>query len=434
MVVIVPQGPWTYELNWDLHTENTGEICMPFHLCVQQRDTSPEAKDFPQFMQLPAELQLAVFRFCNEATLFSLMSVSSYTRKEAGKLFWSSSEFWYLIPAPWLIGGGFPGHTFYAVDFLACVTHVEIEFDGMFLGPDAWEEVPVYPWRTRPPVCITDEEIRTLWAAFQHRFPHATDVVLSQRSSDAMDFPAPTYLSIIAERCPAHIRTSMSCFRHETGYPERGTRVLWQQDHSRNSQPATAWKPVDLDWRRLNVFPPPRNFTGPVGVLTRERYHGFIRMHKKSARRVLLQQAVEAHYLHEVQGPCVCPDPGCDLEFEQPGQWTIHAMETGHDFRLEPPSQHFKTLFEENSAKMIRIGQECADAVSKLRTEGGEKGSEQRRVAEQAFLAQLHADPSYAQDEPPEECELFCRYRREMDDPEDWFATEVADEKARLLL
>jgi hypothetical protein len=150
MVTFIPQGPWTYELNWDLCTEYTGEVCIPFHLSVQQQDTSTKAKNFPQFMQLPTELQLSVLRFCDSAVLFQLMRVSSYMRKEAQKLFWSYPDVWYRIQGNWILAGGFPGHTDHDLDFLARVTHVEVKFEGAPLAHNAWDDGE-QQWARRPP-------------------------------------------------------------------------------------------------------------------------------------------------------------------------------------------------------------------------------------------------------------------------------------------
>ncbi|KAF2028510.1 hypothetical protein EK21DRAFT_69651, partial [Setomelanomma holmii] len=83
---------------------------------------------FPQFVQLPTELQLQVLPFCHSATLFQLMHVSSAIRYEARKLFWSDPRSRYLVHGEWLQAGGYSGHTLNALDVLACIEHIEVDF------------------------------------------------------------------------------------------------------------------------------------------------------------------------------------------------------------------------------------------------------------------------------------------------------------------
>jgi hypothetical protein len=69
------------------------------------------------------------------------MRVSSGARREAEKLFWSCSDAWYYIDGLWLLAGGFSGHTYNALDFLARAKKIKVEFGG--LGPlthNVWED------------------------------------------------------------------------------------------------------------------------------------------------------------------------------------------------------------------------------------------------------------------------------------------------------
>jgi hypothetical protein len=428
MATFLPQGPWTDELNWNLYAEHTRETCVPFHLHVKRGCASTEVRDFPKFIELPAEIQLSIFRVCDSKVLFQLMRVSSYTRKEAKKLFWSCSETWYKIHADWLLAGGFPGHTDDSLEFLARVTHLEVHFEGEPLAHNAWED-GVQQWARRPPVHIRDQQIRKFWEILQRRLPCATNVVLSEGGDgNSAEDPVPLSSTPIAEQCPPHIRTLISCVRHVKGYPQRATRVLWRQDHPYSSQSPPAWKIIDSTWTRQSVMPPPRSFTGPVGTFSRAMYHMGLLFYKKFARRILLIQAVEAQHLLDDQRPCACPAPGCNLQFELPGQWAMHAVDAGHDYKLQPPDQRFKILFNEYDAKLAREEQDSRDALNKMRIEWGEEGSEQRKAAEQAFLTQLHEDQSYEHEKPPEESQIWRCYQRRMNEPVGPGADHVSDD------
>jgi hypothetical protein len=410
---VVPQGPWTTELNWNLHATHDGETCVPFRLHLQQRGVHPPAGKFPQFLQLPAELQIAVFRCCDSAVLFQLMRVSSKTRREAEKLFWSYPDSWFQIDGTWLLAGGFSGHTYNAIDFLARIEQIEVQFGG--LGPlshNAWED-GVRQYAKRPPDHIRDQQINKFWQTLQWRFPKATNVVLSGLSGDDAGVSPPAAYTITAEKCPSRIRTSVSCLQPVAGYPARATRTLWHQTLPDCSQPAI-WSAASLNWTRQTVLPPPRTFSGPVGAFCRIEYYNSLFFYRHFAKRLLLIQATEAYHLHPTQRPCICPVAGCSLQFELPGQWATHMIDAAHDGEIGPPSELFGSLFKDHFARQARIEQQYADDMADLRTAWGKEGSQQRTDAEQAFLTQLWHDPLWTHEKPPEESAIWLRYKRAM--------------------
>ncbi|KAI8930526.1 hypothetical protein NX059_012128 [Plenodomus lindquistii] len=410
---IVPQGPWTTELDWNLHATHDGETCTPFHLYVRPRAVHQLARDFPQFSRLPAELQIAIFRHCDSAVLFQLMRVSSKTRREAEKLFWSRHDAWVKIDGTWLLAGGFSGHTYDAIDFLARVRQVEVDFDGSGpLSHNAWVD-GVQQYAKRPPDHIRDQQIHRFWQVLQWRFPCADNVILSGISGEDAGLAPPTAFMTMVEQCPRPIRASVSCLQRIPGYPARATRTLWRQTPPGNSQLA-AWKAVTLDWRRQTVLPPPKRFSGPVGAFSRIEYYHSLFFYRHFAKRLLLIQATEAYYSHPDRRPCICPVAGCGLLFELPGQWATHMIDAAHDGEISPPGEPFKSLFEDHFARQARIEQQYADEMADLQTKWGEEGSQQRTDAEQAFLTQLQHDPLWTHEKPPAESAIWLRYQQAM--------------------
>ncbi|KAF2828286.1 hypothetical protein CC86DRAFT_454905 [Ophiobolus disseminans] len=341
---VVPQGPWTGKLNWDLYAAYNGETYVPFHVYVQLDSTHrPPARVFLQFTQLPAELQLQIFSHCDSAVLFQLMHVSSATRREAAKLFWSYPDLWWKIDGDWLLAGGFPGHISYALEFLASVKQMEVEFADLgSFAHNAWEDGE-RQYARPPPSHVRDQQIHNFWQILQRRFPSAANVILTYPSSNKLP----------------------------------------------------AWEVVTLDWTRNSVLPPRKKFRGPVGAFCRIEHDIYRSSCLQSAVRVLRIYAIEAYYLQDGQRPCICPSPGCGLQFALPGEWAIHAIDAMHDEDKDLPSKQLESLFQDHSARLARIEQQCEDAMESLRSDWGEEGGTRRTAIEHAFLSQLQHDPLY---------------------------------------
>jgi len=125
-----PKGPWATLLDWDLHATDDGETHTPFrhHVRPGRKKRHTSKGGFPQFLHLALELQQHIISFCDGATLWQLMCVSS-TRDEAKKLFWSDSTARYHIWGWWLLAGGFPGHTYDDLEALGRMQYIEVDFD-----------------------------------------------------------------------------------------------------------------------------------------------------------------------------------------------------------------------------------------------------------------------------------------------------------------
>jgi hypothetical protein len=88
---IFNNNSWARSLNWDLEATHYSEPRVPFAIYVRPSDTDSQEPSgaFTGFQILPAELQIHILSLCDAHTLFQLMHVSSATRAEAKKLFWS---------------------------------------------------------------------------------------------------------------------------------------------------------------------------------------------------------------------------------------------------------------------------------------------------------------------------------------------------------
>jgi hypothetical protein len=409
---VVPQGPWTEPLNWNLHTTHEGEICVPFSLYVQPEPTNQPTSSFTQFVQLPVELQLYILRFCDSAVLFQLMHVSSVMRREAKKLLWSDPGTRYFIHGEWLLAGGFSGHTPNAIDAFTSMQRIEVDFGAA--GPlefHAWRD-GIHRYNKHSPEDVWDHHIHDFWQTLQRQFPSVTDVVLSQTYAGLGGAPVPNELCILAGKCPVGIWTSVSCLQEEVDHYKRLHRILWQQVHTSDSL-STAWEVANTSWTRTSVLPPPKTFSGPVGAFCRIGYHASLQSYRHWACRYLFIYALEAHYQREKQTPYTCLASDCDVQFEAPGQWAAHAIDTRHDETITLPDKQLGALFHSHVKRVVEMKQQYPEGIARMQKEWGE-GSEQRSKAESVFLSQLRCDPLHMQDKPPEESDRWRSYKRSM--------------------
>lgn len=214
MCPLVSQLPFTDPLNWNLYATHWGETHIPFHDYVRPKQTCQLEVPFAQFTQLPRELQLRILRFCNSATLFQLMHVSSATRDEARKLFWANPGSRYVIRGRWLLAGGFSGDTLDDVGALAFIKHVEVDFDAEGLPLyNIWDD-DTPQWARRLTADVAERLADAFWQTFTGHLPCATNVILKKfqitGDTDAGEV-APAGLIVLAERCPVGIHASASC-------------------------------------------------------------------------------------------------------------------------------------------------------------------------------------------------------------------------------
>jgi hypothetical protein len=284
---------------------------------------------FTQFLQLFLELQQHILSFCESATLFQLMRVSSTTREEAKKLFWSEPTTRYYIHGFWLLTGGYTGHTTDDVEALALMQRIEIDFECLpSILFTAWEDGDLQ-WldkdREGLPSDYSEQQVAKFWATLRRRFPAVTHVILSDQRLRDPGAPPPDELTQLAQGAPDTISTAVSSLQREDRHPQLSRR-LWQQIYGEGSSSTS--KLVDLSWTPRRVLPPLKELAGPVGTHRLQLHHQGKYIYKDSARRILLIQATEAYYLHThvVHASAPFRDAGCNSSCQGNGLLIISHL------------------------------------------------------------------------------------------------------------
>ncbi|KAF2794226.1 hypothetical protein K505DRAFT_374775 [Melanomma pulvis-pyrius CBS 109.77] len=407
LLATLSKPPWTKPLNWSLQMTLQGEERIPYHLYVQsyavQPRSSSQPSSFPEFNQLPAELQLRILTFCSAPTLYRIMRTSSMLRIEAAKLFWADQNTYYLIEAYWLFGGGHSGYTCYDLSFMAYVQNVEIEYDVIAedkIGP------------VRDDVLEIDyEKARDFWKTFKTRFPRAKTVVVNQnwesvsiRQQDD-DEPVACCLKVLIEVCPVEIDVfafvlvevgSGGCKRTALPVANNWHRVLYQLTKG------GGWKKVTTSgFERKTILIPPKRFHGPVGEFEAQKHEGS-RIHlQQIGLGALAIEALDRYYFDkEDPEPFHCPVSGCDVYFEKAGQWTQHAAEahsihslTKSGFDILPTAlQH---IFEERKNSLERESEAVGRKFRKIYNDWNEEGGKKRKELERGWIYQLENDEAW---------------------------------------
>lgn len=377
-ICIFNNGSWVKPLNWNLEASRYGEPRAPFASYVQPdaTDCSAPSGNFPGFAILPAELQLHIVSFCDARTLFQLMHVSSATRAEAKKLFWSLPDTWYHTNGSWLRGGGIRSHVFHTTEIQAYVQQVEVESFNIRSFYD-------------------EQKIHTFWQMLQHQFPSATRVVISEQwPRGPRNIPEPEFQHIM-RLCPPQITVYASMVRKAPGFHKKIERSLWRRARVCNTAEGN-WELVTPLWTRQSILLPPRKFSGPVGAFANAQYQSQRYRRRNYATRMLLIEAVESHHFDGRCSPFDCFELGCTAQFQYRGEWTLHAVKTGHDKYLLHPDKAMQTLRDEKRKIVDQLLQDSNKIWNEINEYWGEKESQKRQNAEQAFLHQLDNDPLYS--------------------------------------
>jgi hypothetical protein len=411
---VPPGGHWSGSLDGNIEASGYGELRIPFALSCQANPVCQSAPPSLPFLTFCRELQLHILSFCDSATLFQLMQVCSATRYDAQKLFWSDPDIWYLVKGTWFLSGGFAGYTYNAIDALAYMQQIEVDFGVQEPFPQVdGEESGVSMGCGKYSAQDRQQQIQDFWQVFQGRFPRAKHVILSASFALRTSACLPSGPRRIAEQRPTGIASYVSLLQAEAGHTRQLVRSLWRHTGGRSGKP-TIWEIVSPNWTRRSVLPPPKRFCGPVGMYASLKYLSSRRLFLRLARRILLLQAVKDYYVQNRQSSFVCPSTECEMRFELPAQWPAHAVEVGHYTDIVPPSQCLKTIFARYDARLVQMKHQEEDTLELMRVAWGEEGSPQRRDAMHAFLYQLQHDPLHTQDEAPEDSSVWRNYREDM--------------------
>lgn len=404
----IADGNWKKPLDFSLHSSHQGELQVPFSRHVRQMDSETPAS-FERYARLPAELQLSVLHVCDAPTIFQLMHTSHFTRTEAKKIFFSDPETWYCVDAGWLLGAGYPGHTEYDLEFLACTERLIFDFGWMhertWMTKDGSSE---WTGTNEEEAVATafggmDERIQDFWRTVKHRLPQLKHIILSDdrdRSENPHDLQLPPGIyRKVGRMCPSSINIFVYLLQGDGSLNRRMKRKLWRRINTEGVTNATQeWK-LCTKHPRPSVIPPYKIFRGPVGIFDDSYARVCNVAHQRKAIRVHRIAALERHHFCETHKPFNCSAKDCDAWFEQPEEYTSHVIETKYDKTTKLP-EPMESLFAENDERLERL-MEIAHEIERPFLEWwGKYGSEQRSVAEIEFIHQLESDPLYTQDMP----------------------------------
>jgi hypothetical protein len=358
------------------------------------------------------------------------MRASPSTRKEATKLFWSDPEALYFIQGSWLMGGGFPGITNSDLEALKCMQYLHVELNGKHpILRMAWVEgendlEPLQFPDEATASLYAEKKVTEFWKTLRRCFPSVKVIVLSTQAIGEYEPEKVEDLIRIAEACPNGIYTRLTRYYSDTPWNVGAfTRKLFQLTRS-DSQ----LELVDFSYTPHVVMPPTKKRSGPVGAYQRLVYEEASRKYMRNARNLLLVQATMAYHLRTLKAPCICPFPGCDEKFEQPGQWSSHYISTSswevHQNQPPiPPCEELRAGFARLDLRYKLMEQRHDEGLARMRAEWGREGSEQRRLAREQFLEQLRNDPLCESSITPEESIIWRDYQDEMED--DWYRWSV---------
>ncbi|KAH6113811.1 hypothetical protein HBI69_129670 [Parastagonospora nodorum] len=410
-------------LNPDLCVDHHGRENVPFKYFVRPTilPSSKVSTSFTCFPQLPVELQLQIYDFCDGSTLFNLMHTCSDIRKEASKRFWTHKDTWYRCSED----TAFPRDTQhpiiqYCPDFASRITQVEIDFIRIHMAFPTDEIDPIQGPRT-----TTSDKARAFWARVQSIFPSVRTLVMTGlRSyegfpllpSDSEYETSASVIETVIGYAPSNIRVLVAQEYWRT--PNRAEQIvcdLWRVDPDSKSP----WQLIQSSWTIRRILLPKRHCPAfPVGTMLE-----ILASNRPSALEQwgLQRLRLESYRRYSPPGSpwrCVASsyDTDCDATFADQNDWEEHIYNNAHQhhgfskdrlhlFRLceHTPSEE-KTAIE---ARCKRFTEDCEEIIAlrhKIRDAYGPYDSEERRL----FLENLYSDEQPARPAPGECVEEKC--------------------------
>jgi F-box-like len=191
---------------WDInYCEEDGGPVTPFRYFAtpQAPGALEEPRSFPH-LDLPAEILLFIFQFCNAPTLFQCMRTCRGFRYMASKRFWSDSTVWCRISREWWTSqkARLPGRL--DMEFARQATQVEIdvllhhEFAVQRLEHDDWYGLE------------RAERVNIFWLAVQTSFPSARSVILNSPQVPNEDSEGYSAITFLLQQAPRNIHVFAS--------------------------------------------------------------------------------------------------------------------------------------------------------------------------------------------------------------------------------
>ncbi|QPG94438.1 hypothetical protein C2857_006051 [Epichloe festucae Fl1] len=423
----ISKPPWSKPLNWNLHVTRTGEGRIPFHLYVQcnnaEHPSSPsQCLLFPEFAQLPPELQLRILASCSSPTLWQAMRASSALRVEAAKLFWADEDTYYLVESQWLLGGGYPGDTWYDLSFARHAQNVQVEYDALA------EEEQIGPM-VDAVMEVQHDVVRDFWRTFTDWLPSARKVIINQSWASAPErlnghgHPLPSCLDILIRSSPPTINVLGLILEKEDPddawidrFSDRWRRALYQP--AREGE----WRKAEPSPVRTVVFMPVKEFNGPVGRFQRLKCFGTGIWQRQNALGPLIIEYVERHHFGGGRSePLSCLCPGCDALFHKAGQWTLHVLRShfwliqdwmggrGMNLLSEEARRDFSTHKRNLDADHSALREDWRSTLKEWCQDGG-----RRREIREGWIHQLENDAAWYTGQDALESDLWQLFTEEM--------------------
>lgn len=404
----IPKRLWEKPLDISLYSTNEGELQIPFsHFVLPTPAVGSSGRDFPQFSQLPAELQLRILPFCDDQTLSQLMHTSSTFRSNANKLFFSSLDTWYCINADWISEGCLPGDTIYDVQFLPMVEQLEVQFEG--IDEDYWllnycitgdTEGFQYESEEEDGVAAQLEQcFHDFWQRLHAQFPRVVRVMLQCNDfwRPPCDSP-PEIFKQLARTCGNHTEISFSLLKtwKKVGYQNRqAERSIWHQSPDSMTSDTTEWE-ESLHELKPRVMLPVKEFRGPLGAYQCSIYRRLQCLYFRHTIVVMLIAATERHHFLRQNSPFQCPAPRCSVVFSLPGEFTSHVISNSRHREHIVPLEQYSLLFDKADARLEALKHNANKAEQVFQHQWGQNGTERRIATEQAALQQVASDVLYA--------------------------------------
>jgi hypothetical protein len=369
---------------------------------------------FTRFAELPAELHLQIYDFCDAPTLFQLMHTCSSTRSEALKRFWVDRSVWYSCT-----DGSLFSHDNHHSIVLHCslfasqIRQVEIDLvrvEFVFAGDEE-------PTAGEGRQMTTAQKAAIFWERVQKIFPAIERVVLTG-AQPRRAFPPighddhdDDYSTIerAVEQAPPNIEVFVALqLVFNPTIQQARNHALWRISPNLNP----SWQLVEQNWQPQRVLLPPRQFTSyPLGALLKILSQQSLLILE---RRGLAWLVIESYARYAKVSGIECPGPECSALFHDRNDWERHMYTTHHhrptteelECCKDTPTDVCATIARRHEQISIRA-REMEDTRLKLQDDWGGAGSEKRRAFEEAFYAQLREENFF---KPGELLEEVCSW------------------------